>query len=69
MQVLPIAAAGLLDAAGRFDASARRTAAAPLDNLEQEIVARAQAEQDVKTNAAVIRAADRMTGTVLDIMA
>lgn len=69
MQVLPIAAAGLLDAAGRFDASARRTAVAPLDSLEQEIVARARAEQDVKANAAVIRAADRMTGTVLDIMA
>ena len=69
MQVLPIAAAGLLDAAGRFDASARRTAAAPLDNLERETVARVQAEQDVKANAAVIRAADRMTGTVLDIMA
>lgn len=69
MQVLSIAAAGLLDAAGRFDASARRTAAAPLDNLEQEIAARVQAEQDVKANAALIRAADRMTGTVLDILA
>ena len=69
MQVLPIAAAGLLDAAGRFDASARRTAAAPLDNLEQEIVARVQAEQDIKANAAVTRAADRIAGTVLDILA
>ncbi|MDP2261388.1 MAG: flagellar hook protein FlgE [Caulobacter sp.] len=69
MQVTPTAAAGLLDAAGRFDASARRTAAAPLDNLEREIVARVQAVQDVKANAAVIRAADRMTGTVLDMLA
>ena len=69
MQVLPTAAAGLLDAAGRFDASARRTAAAPLDNLEREAVARIQAAQDVKANAAVIRAADRMTGTVLDMLA
>lgn len=69
MQVLPIAAAGLLDAAGRFDSSARRTAAAPLDNLEREVVARVQAVQDVKANTAVIRAADRMTGTVLDMLA
>lgn len=69
MQVLPTAAAGLLDAAGRFDASARRTAAAPLENLEREVVARIQAVQAVKANAAVIRAADRMTGTVLDMLA
>ena len=69
MQVLPTAAAGLLDAAGRFDASAGRTVAAPLDNLERETVARIQAEQEVKANAAVIRAADRMTGTVLDMLA
>lgn len=69
MQALPIAAAGLLDAANRFDASAHRTAAAPLDNLERETVNRIQADNDFKANAAVIRAADRMTGTVLDILA
>ena len=40
MQALPIAAAGLLDAANRFNSSAGRTAAAPLDNLERETVAR-----------------------------
>ena len=33
------------------------------------MVARVQAEQEVKANAAVIRAADRMTGTVLDMLA
>jgi hypothetical protein len=69
MQAMPIAAAGLLDAVGRFDASARRTAAAPLDNLVQETVARAQAADEVKANAAVIRTADEMTGTLLDMFA
>jgi hypothetical protein len=69
MQALPIAAAGLLDAANRFDASARRTAAAPLDNLERETLDRLQAQADFRANAAVARAADRMTGTLLDILA
>ncbi len=68
MQALPIAAAGLLDAAGRFDASARRTAVAPLDALVEETVKRAQAASDVKANAAVIRTADEMTGTLLDML-
>jgi len=69
MQAMPIAAAGLLDAANRFDASARRTAAQPLDNLVQETVTRIQAKTDFKANAAVIRTADEMTGTLLDIIA
>lgn len=69
MQAMPIAAAGLLDAAGRFDASARRTAVEPLDNLVQETVKRAQAETDFRANAAVIRTADEMTGTLLDMLA
>ncbi|MES2035875.1 MAG: flagellar basal body rod C-terminal domain-containing protein [Pseudomonadota bacterium] len=69
MQALPIAAAGLLDAANRFDVSARRTAAAPVDNLERETVTRIQAQADFKANAAVIRTADKMTGTLLDILA
>lgn len=69
MQALPIAAAGLLDAAGRFDSSARRTAAAPLDNLVQESVNRLQAQTDFKANAAVVRTADEMTGALLDMFA
>ena len=69
MQAHAIAAAGIASATARFDASARRTAAAPLDNLEREVVARVEAAQDVKANAAVIRAADRMTGTLLDMLA
>jgi len=69
MQGLPIAAAGLNDAAARFDASARRTAAAPLDDLIRETVERAEAKAAVEANAAVIRTADEMTGTVLDMLA
>ena len=69
MQALPIAAAGLNDAAARFDASARRTAVAPLDNPEREIVARVEAKTAVEANAAVIRAADEMTGRPLDMLA
>lgn len=69
MQALTIAAAGLNDAAMRFDASARRTAEAPLDNLEREIAARVEAKTAVEANAAVIRAADEMSGTLLDMFA
>ncbi len=69
MQALPIAAAGLLDAASRFDASARRTATAPLDNLVKETVERVEAKTAFSANAAVIRTADEMTGTLLDMLA
>ena len=69
MQALPIAAAGLNDAAARFDASARRTAVAPLDNLVEETVRRVQAKIEVQANAAVIRAADELTGKLVDILA
>jgi flagellar basal body rod protein FlgC len=69
MQALPIAAAGLNDAAARFDASARRTAAAPLEDPVRDIVDRIEAKTAVKANIAVIRTADRMTGTLLDMLA
>ena len=69
MQALTIAAAGLNDAASRFDASAARTAADPLNDLVKETVARVQAKVEVQANAAVIRTADEMTGTLLDMHA
>jgi len=69
MQALPIAAAGLNDAAARFDASARRTAAAPLDDLVKETVERIEARTAVGANLAVIRTADQMTGRLLDMLA
>ncbi len=69
MQMLSIAAAGMMNAQARFDASARRTAAAPLDDLAGETVKRLQAKVALGANAAVARTADEMTGTLLDILA
>jgi hypothetical protein len=69
MQALSIAAAGMTSAQNRFDNSARRTAAAPLQTLEQDVVERIQSETAFKANAAVARSADEMTGALLDILA
>jgi hypothetical protein len=68
MQALPIASAGLLAAQSRFDDSARRTAAAPLDDLAGETIERIQAKTAFSANAAVVRTADEMTGSLLDIL-
>jgi len=67
MQAIAIAAAGITAAAERFDASARRTAAAPLDNLVEETVERISAKVSFKANVAVLRTADEMLGALLDI--
>ncbi len=69
MRTLPIAAAGMMDAQARFESSARRTAAAPLDNLAEEVVERIGAKAAFSANAAVLKTADDMTGTLLDILA
>lgn len=69
MQAHAIAAAGLASAAARFEASARRTAADPLGDLAGETVERIGAEVAFKANAAVLRTADEMAGTLLDILA
>jgi hypothetical protein len=69
MQALSIAAAGMMSAQGRFESSARRTAAATLDHLAEKTVERVQAEAAFSANAAVVRAADEMTGALLDILA
>lgn len=69
MQSFAIAAGGIAAAATRFDASARRTAAAPLDNLVGEMVERIESEVALKANVAVLKTADDMTGTLLDMLA
>ena len=66
---LAIAAAGMTSAQMRFDDSARRTAAAPLDDLAGETVERIEAKTAFSANAAVDRTADEMTGTLLDMLA
>lgn len=68
MQASSIAAAGIISAVQRLDASAARTASRPLDNLAGETVERLQAATAVKANAAVLRAADEMSRSLLDIL-
>lgn len=69
MQAHAIAAAGIASAAARFEASARRTAADPLAGLAGETVERIGAEIALKANTSVLRTADEMTGTLLDMLA
>ncbi len=64
-----IAAGGIASAVARFEQSAARTAAAPLGNLETEMVERIQAKAELSANVAVLRTADEMTGALLDILA
>ena len=64
-----IAAGGLASALARFEQSAVRTAQAPLDNLEAEMVERIEAKASVSANIAVLRTADDMAGALLDMFA
>ena len=65
---LSIAAAGMQNAATRFEASARRTAEGSLDTLAVEAVEQIRAKTDFSANAAVVRTADEMMGTLLDVL-
>lgn len=69
MQAHAIAAAGAAAASARFEASARRTAASPLADPAGEAVERVSAEIAFRANAAGLRTADEMTGTLLDMLA
>jgi flagellar basal body rod protein FlgC len=69
MQVFPIAAAGIAAATDRFAASAARTAADPLADLAGETIERMTAETALKANVAVLKTADAMYGSLLDILA
>ena len=64
-----IAAGGLASAMARFEQSAQRTAQAPLDTLEAEMVERIEAKASVSANIAVLRTADDMAGALLDMFA
>ena len=68
MQAAAIASAGITAAVARFDASARRTAEAPLDDLAGETAERLTAGIALKANVAVLRTADQMYGSLLDIL-
>jgi flagellar hook protein FlgE len=69
MQAFAIAAAGVAHATERFAASAARTARDPLADLAGEAVERIGAETALKANVAVLKTADEMAGTLLDILA
>lgn len=69
LSAIASATSGIASAMTRFDASASRTAAAPLDNLAAEVIERITAETELKANVAVLRTADEMTGRLLDMLA
>lgn len=69
MQVFATATAGIVAANDRFSASAQRTAAAPLENLAAETVERVTAGVALKANVAVLKTADELYGSLLDILA
>lgn len=68
MQAFAIAAAGIAGASERFAASAARTARDPLADLAGETVERMSAETSLKANVAVLKTADEMYGSLLDIL-
>jgi hypothetical protein len=70
MDAISTAAAGLTAAANRFDQAAQRVAAPQADDdFASAVVDTVEASVAFEADAAVIRAADRMTGTLLDILA
>lgn len=69
MQAFAIAASGIAGATERFSASAARTARDPLADLAGETVERMTAEAALKANVAVLKTADEMYASLLDILA
>jgi flagellar basal body rod protein FlgC len=69
MQAFAIAASGIAEATARFAASAERTARDPLADLAGETVERLESEVALKANVAVLKTADQMYGSLLDILA
>lgn len=69
MQAFAIAAAGIAGATERFAAGAARTAADPLADPAGEAVGRMTSETTFKANVAVLKTADEMYGSLLDILA
>ena len=69
MQAFAIAASGIAGATERFAASAARTARDPLADLAGETVERMTAGTAFKANVAVLKTADEMYASLLDILA
>jgi flagellar hook protein FlgE len=67
--IASIAVAGMAASTARFEASAQRVARDPRADLAKEIVNQKFATAAFEANIAVIRSADAMTKTLLDILA
>ena len=67
--IASIAIAGMAASTARFEASAQRLAQDPRADLAKELVSQKFAAADFEANIAVIRSADKMTKTLLDILA
>ena len=67
--IASIAVAGMNASAARFEASAKRVAQDPRTDLAKELVSQKFATADFEANIAVIRSADAMTASLLDILA
>jgi hypothetical protein len=67
--IASIAVAGLNASTARFEGSARRVAQDPKADLASELVTQKQAATDFEASVAVIRAANKMTKVLLDILA
>ena len=67
--IASIAAAGMNASTMRFEASARRVAQDPSANLAGELVTQKLAAVDYEANVAVLRRANAMTKSLLDILA
>ena len=66
---MAISLAGLQASVARFDASARRIAAGSDDNLATDVVNLKMAQADYRANLAVLKTAERMMQSALDILA
>jgi flagellar basal body rod protein FlgC len=62
------AAAGIASATNRFEASAKRVAQDPRADLPSEIVQQKLASAEVEANVAVLKTADKMMKSLLDIL-
>lgn len=69
MQVLPTASNAIANVLDRFEAEARKTAVAPLQNVATGSVEAAAARTQLSASLSVTRTADAMMGTLLDTRA
>lgn len=69
MTSLGYAAAGIYNAAARFETSAKRSVETTVDARAIEPVEQIRSKQAFSANTATVRTADEMIGTLLDMKA